>query len=94
MACPEVLSKRLVFVIAVNGLVGGLNAEVYTAVPFTTRKSEMFPGKYPFAPSQLECPILVPFLSKLKSVVFDVTVPSQFPFTNKRRVPLSLVRAT
>jgi hypothetical protein len=37
--------NNTVFVIAVNGLVGGVNVVVYTAVPLTIRKLEMYPLK-------------------------------------------------
>ena len=36
--------SREVFVIAVSGAVGGVNADVYTAVPLTIRRLEIFPN--------------------------------------------------
>jgi hypothetical protein len=38
-----------VFCIAATGAVGGVNAPVYTAVPFTNLTFEMYPGKYVLA---------------------------------------------
>ena len=37
--------NKLVFAIAVKGELGGVNAEAYTAVPFTTLKFEIYPVK-------------------------------------------------
>ena len=38
-------NNRLVFVIEGSMACGGVNAAVYTAVPLTTRRLEIYPGK-------------------------------------------------
>jgi hypothetical protein len=72
------LSSRLVLAIAVNGVVGGVNAEVYTAVPFTTRKLDIYPVKA----SALVTPLYVPTFNDIAEVGYTVVVevPAEMPF--------------
>ena len=70
------------FVILVSGLVGGVKFPVYTAVPFTNLKLEIYPLKPPPLPWNLSNPILKsPVLSPSVVEAEDVSVLIAVPFT-------------
>jgi hypothetical protein len=81
--------------VAANGLVGGLNVEVYTATPFTIRALLMYPvNGYNGTRYDPSHPIDGPEVSE-KLVVLPVTgVASETPFKKSLNVPLLLLAAT
>jgi hypothetical protein len=72
-----------VFATAVNGVVGGVNVELYNAVPFNTLKLEIYPVNS-VAPASY--PITIVLIVVLLLYVVD---PSSIPFTyNLKTLPV------
>jgi hypothetical protein len=87
------LSNNDVLVIAVNGVVGGVNAPVYTAVFLTKRTSVMYPEKSWLVLVGLPAPIFVVLFCTLYIVLAAALAPST-PLINNLRVVPSQVAAT
>ena len=93
LLCGTLVCKvnKLVLVIAVSGVVGGVNAAVYTAVPLTTRRFDMDPltldGLY-----KGELPIRGTGVSEKLFAFVNVALTT--PLENNRTVVPLLVTAT